>query len=153
MNISHLKKLSLFQDLTIEELSTVSKIAVTEKFPKDHVLFRKGDTGDKLYVILEGAVRISLTLKDTKEEALAILERSEHFGEMALVDDTQRSTDAIIHKDAELLVISKDDFKSIMLFHKDIAYKMFWVLLRTISRRLRNSINQTEALIHMSLIF
>ncbi len=153
MNISQLKKLSLFQDLTDEELSIVSKIVVTEKFPKDHVLFRKGDTGEKLFVILDGAVRISLTLKDSKEEALAILETSEHFGEMALIDDIPRSTDAIIHEDAELLIISKDDFKSILLFHKDIAYKLFWVLLRTISRRLRNSIDQTEALIHISMIF
>lgn len=152
MDISHLKKLNLFQSLSDEELNIVSKLLMVEKYPKDHVLFRRGDRGDKLYIISKGAVRISLEIEDKKEEALAVLNSGEHFGEMAIVDDAPRSADVIIHEDTELLVISRENFNEISLHHRDIAYKMFWVLLRTISRRLRNSINQTEALIHISMI-
>ncbi|MBN1572811.1 MAG: cyclic nucleotide-binding domain-containing protein [Deltaproteobacteria bacterium] len=152
MDISYIKKLNLFQDLNDKELDTVSKLLMIENYPKDHVLFRRGDRGDKLYIISKGAVRISLEIENKKEEALAVLNAGEHFGEMALVDDAPRSADVIIHEDAELLVLSKENFKEISLNHRDIAYKMFWVLLKTISSRLRNSINQTEALIHICMI-
>jgi CRP-like cAMP-binding protein len=152
MDISHLKKLRLFQNLNDEELGVVSRLLMIEKYPKEHVLFRRGDRGDKLYIISKGAVRISLEIEHMKEEALAVLNAGEHFGEMAIVDDAPRSADVIIHEDVELLVISRDSFNEISLRHRDIAYKMFWVLLRTISRRLRSSINQTEALIHICMI-
>jgi CRP-like cAMP-binding protein len=144
--------MNLFQDLTDEEVHTVSNLLAIEKYPKDHVLFRKGDRGDKLYIISKGAARISLELEDHKEEALAVLNAGEHFGEMALIDEALRSADVIIHEDVELLVISREGFKTISQYHKEIAYKMFWALLKTISKRLRGSINQTEALIHICMI-
>lgn len=152
MDVSYIGKLNLFSDLTDEEVHTVSNLLAIEKYPKDHVLFRKDDRGDKLYIISKGAVRISLELEDHKEEALAVLNSGEHFGEMALIDDVIRSADAIIHEDAELLVISREGFKIISHYHKEIAFKMFWALLKTISRRLRSSINQTEAMIHICMI-
>ena len=152
MDSSDIRRLNLFQGLTDEELGIVSKLLMVERYPKEHLLFRRGDRGDKLYIISKGAVRISLEIEDKKEEALAVLNAGEHFGEMALVDDAPRSADAIIHEDTELFVISREDFNKISLHHKEIAYKMFWALLKTISRRLRDSINQTEALIHICMI-
>lgn len=145
-----LKGIYLFEDLTDEELKKISGIIVTEKHSGGSVLFHEGDKGDEFYIILEGAVRISQSISGAGEEALTILEKGNYLGEMALIEDAPRSADAIIHEDSELLVISKKDFDELLFFDKDIAYKMLWAFVRTLSGRLRETNEKIKALLHMA---
>ena len=150
MESAILKSVYLFKDLTDEELDKVSQIVVKEKFPKDHILFREGDDGDKFYIIIEGGVRISQSISGAGEEALTILEKNDYFGEMALIDESPRSADAIIHEDTQFLVIPKKDFDELIFHDKDIAYKMLWAFVRTLSIRLRDTNEKIKALLHMA---
>ena len=145
-----LKGIYLFDNLTDEELKKISGIIVKEKHAANSVLFREGDKGDKFYIILEGAVRISQTISGAGEEALTILEKGDYLGEMALIEDAPRSADAIIHENSELLVISKQDFDELLFFEKDIAYKMLRAFVRTLSARLRETNEKIKALLHMA---
>jgi CRP-like cAMP-binding protein len=145
-----LKGIYLFGNLTDEELKKISGIIVKEKHAANSVLFREGDKGDKFYIILKGSVRISQTISGAGEEALTILEKGDYLGEMALIEDAPRSADAIIHEDSELLVISKQDFDELLFFEKDIAYKMLWAFVRTLSARLRETNEKMKALLHMA---
>ena len=150
MDPSLLKGIYLFEDLTDEELSKISRILVNEKHHEGTFLFKEGDKGDKFYVILEGAVRISQVIRGAGEEALTILSKGDYFGEMALIDDSPRSADAIVHENSEFLVISKKDFDELLFFDKEIAYKMLWAFVRTLSRRLRETNDKIKALLHMA---
>jgi CRP/FNR family cyclic AMP-dependent transcriptional regulator len=150
MDPSVLKGIYLFEDLTDEELTKVSQILVNEKHPAGAFLFKEGDKGDKFYVILTGAVRISQVIRGAGEEALTILNKGDYFGEMALIDDSPRSADAIVHEDSEFLVVAKRDFDELLFFDKDIAYKMLWAFVRTLSRRLRETNDKIKALLHMA---
>ena len=47
-----------------------------ERFAPNETIFREGQPGEKLYVILDGGVRISKNIPGTGEEALAILGRA-----------------------------------------------------------------------------
>ncbi len=145
-----LKGIYLFEDLTEEELAKVSRILVKESYPEGTFLFREGDKGDKFYVIIKGAVRISQAISGTGEEALTILGKGDYFGEMALIDESPRSADVIIHENSELLVISKKDFDDLLFFNKEIAYKMLWAFVRTLSRRLRETNDKIKAFLHMA---
>jgi CRP/FNR family transcriptional regulator, cyclic AMP receptor protein len=145
-----LKGIYLFEDLTEEELAKVSQILVKESYPEGTFLFREGDKGDKFYVIIKGAVRISQAISGTGEEALTILGKGDYFGEMALIDESPRSADVIIHENSELLVISKKDFDDLLFFNKEIAYKMLWAFVRTLSRRLRETNDKIKAFLHMA---
>jgi CRP/FNR family cyclic AMP-dependent transcriptional regulator len=145
-----LKGIYLFADLTDEELSKVSQILVNEKHSQGTVLFHEGDKGDKFYLILTGSVRISQTIRGAGEEALTILNAGNYFGEMALIDESPRSADANVHEDSEFLVISKKDFDKLLFFDKEIAYKMLWAFVRTLSHRLRETNDKIKALLHMA---
>jgi CRP/FNR family cyclic AMP-dependent transcriptional regulator len=134
-----LSKVELFRGLLAHGLERVASIAGEESHAVGHVLFREGDPGDKLYVLLEGKVRISRQVAGMGEEALAVLGAGSSFGEMALIDDVPRSADAIIHERVRLLVISKEAMQDLLFIHKDLAYEILWNIVKILSRRLRET--------------
>jgi CRP-like cAMP-binding protein len=134
-----LSKIELFRGLHPAGLERVATIATEEAHGAGAVLFREGEHGDKLYVILEGKVRISRQVAGMGEEALAVLAAGSAFGEMALIDDVPRSADAIVHERCRLLVISKEAMQDLLFIHKDLAYEILWNIVRVLSRRLRET--------------
>ena len=102
-------------------------------------MFAEGSVGDKVYLILEGKVRISRSVPGVGEEALAVLGPGEYFGEMALIDDFTRSADARIHESCRLFVIAKAELEQLLFVDRDLAYELLWNFVRTLSNRLRES--------------
>ena len=90
-------------------------------------------------MILAGKVRISRKLSGVGEEALAVLGPGEAFGEMALIEDSPRSADAVVHEHARLLVITREAFEDLLFVHKDLAYEILWNFVKTLSGRLREA--------------
>jgi CRP-like cAMP-binding protein len=132
-----LASIHLFRDLTRRGLERIAAIAERETHEANTLVFREGDTGDKLYLILDGKVRISRDLAGIGEEALAVLGPGEAFGEMALIEDAPRSADAHVHERCELVVISREPFEDLLFVHKDLAYEVLWNFVKTLSQRLR----------------
>jgi CRP/FNR family cyclic AMP-dependent transcriptional regulator len=134
-----LSKVELFRGLAPQGLDRVATIATEETHGLGHVLFREGEVGDKLYVIIEGKVRISRQIAGMGEEALAVLGKGSAFGEMALIDDVPRSADAIVHERVRLLVITKEAMQDLLFIHKELAYEILWNIVRILSARLRET--------------
>ncbi len=153
MDIKFLKNIYLFKELTNKELEKVLKIAKIEKHPANQTIFKEGDKGDKLYIIIEGKVRITKKIEGIGEEALAILGKGSFFGEMSLIDDFPRSADAIANEPVELLTISREDFDNLLFLDKDLAYTILWAFLRTLSARLRETNDKIKAFFAMSAHF
>jgi CRP-like cAMP-binding protein len=134
-----LGKLNLFRGLAPDGLERIAAIAGEETHELGSFVFHEGEMGDKLYLILEGKVRISRNLPGMGEEALAVLGAGESFGEMSLIDDTPRSADALVHERARLLVITREAFEDLLFLHKDLAYEILWNFVKTLSGRLREA--------------
>lgn len=134
-----LSKVELFRGLAPQALARVASIATEESHGLGHTLFREGEVGDKLYVIVEGKVRISRQIAGMGEEALAVLGPGSAFGEMALIEDVPRSADAIVHERVKLLVIAKEAMQDLLFIHKDLAYEILWNIVRILSSRLRET--------------
>lgn len=134
-----LSKIHLFEGIASRGVRRIAEIATEEVHRSGHYVFREGDTGDALYLILEGKVRISREVSGMGEEALAILGPGETFGEMALVDDSPRSADAKVHERCRVLSISKDDLERVLFLHKDLAYEILWNFVKILSTRLRET--------------
>ncbi len=132
-------KIQLFSGLRHDALRLVAQVAVEESHPMGSVIFRHGDPGEKLYVILEGRVRICREVQGMGEEALAVLGPGEVFGEMALLDDSTRSADARVHERCALLAIHRDAFEDLLFVHKDLAYEVLWNVVRMLTKRLRET--------------
>ncbi len=134
-----LKKTDLFKGLTKEELGKLTGISIKETFEPGKEIFADGDKGERFYLILNGKVRISKKIQGVGEEALAILEKGQYFGEMSLIDDAPRSAFAIANTPVDLLVIDKSDFGRLLEQDKELAYKLLWSFVRTLTTRLRET--------------
>ena len=134
-----LGNMNLFRGLVPQALERIAAIASEETHDTESYVFREGEIGDKLYLVLSGKVRISRTLPGMGEEALAILGTGEAFGEMSLIDDVPRSADARVHEKARLCVITREAFEDLLFLHKDLAYEILWNFIKTLSGRLREA--------------
>ena len=150
MDASILKKVALFEGLTQSQLHRVAAIARPRGYEAGACLFREGEAGREMFIILEGKVRISQQVPGMGEEALAILEKGQYFGEMAVVDDLPRIADAYAHTSCTLWVIEREKLDQLMFTDKDLAYVLLWTFVRTLSERLRESNDNIKAFFAIS---
>ena len=149
--IDLLRNVAIFRDLDEGELARVSEVCRDQQFLSGEFIFREGEAGNRLYLIVEGEVRISRTIPGSGEEALAILKPGAMFGEMAVFDRSERSTDAISHGGTKCLTISRSDFELLLDFNRDIAYKVLWAVVRMLSGRLRSTNDSLKSFLAMSM--
>ena len=137
--VAQLARVPFFEGLTPEALALIAQVTTLEAHALGTRIFQFGDPGDKLFIIVEGKVRISREVSGLGEEALAVLGPGEVFGEMSLLDEAPRSADARAHERCRLLVISKDSFDDLLFLHKALAYEVLWACVRMLASRLRET--------------
>lgn len=109
-------------------------------FDKGTVLFREGDRGEDMYIVQSGKVAIKKKLQDG-ETTLAVLEKGDFFGEMAILERLPRSATAELVESGDLIVIAGEMFGEMIKANPEIAVRM----LRKQSIRLRETLRQLEA--------
>ena len=146
-----LRNVAIFKDLDEDELAEVAEKCKDEKFKPGEYIFREGEAGNRLYLIVEGEVRISRDVPGSGEEALAVLTPGALFGEMSVFDRSERSTHAISHGGCTLLTITRPDFEMLLDFNREIAYKVLWACVRLLSGRLRQTNDSLRSFLAMSM--
>lgn len=136
---SLLEEIPIFVGLKPSQLQEIAALGQLERHERGARLFSEGDPGDKLYLILEGAVRISRAVSGLGEEAFAVLKQGETFGEMSIIDDAPRSADAHIHEPSRLFVLQKNEFAALLNRDSGLAYALLKNYVRILVGRLRNT--------------
>ena len=134
-----LRKVGLFRNLGDAQIAKLCRIARVSKVRQGDFLFRHGDPSDRIFVVLEGKVRIGRSIEGLGEEALAILDPGAYCGELSIVDDGPRSADALAHETCKLLVIDRTALEDVMLLDKALGYELLWNIARTLAVRLRET--------------
>ncbi|TET78415.1 MAG: cyclic nucleotide-binding domain-containing protein [Candidatus Cloacimonadota bacterium] len=150
---SILKKIYLFQYLDDNELEHILNIASAKIYKEEAVVFNEGEKGDAFYVVLKGSVRISTVVPGVGEEALAVLKKGNYFGEMALIDNAPRSAAAVANEDTVLLKITDANFRNLLVNDRKLAYKLLWGLVKTFSKRLRETDNKLKNILAIAKNF
>src|SRR5436190_20645666 len=132
-----LSMIDMFSGLPVTHLRRVVDIGLEEQYKTGATIFAEGSPGDKFYLIVEGAVRISRIVPGMGEEALAVLRPGNYFGEMSLIDDATRSATAVCHERCKLFVVHRKDLEDLLFVDRDLAYELLWNWVCTLSRRLR----------------
>lgn len=79
-------------------------------YSENQVIFEEGETGDAVYLIISGQVEIRKGMKSSDPQTLAVLSKTDIFGEMALFDDSPRMAEAVARTNVELILIKRDEF-------------------------------------------
>jgi CRP/FNR family transcriptional regulator, cyclic AMP receptor protein len=116
-----LSRVLLFKRLTPAELEQLAHEVEQVQFKAGETIFNERDKGDALYVVDSGRVRIWVLDEDVKPVTLAELREGEFFGELAVLDQGARSTNATAIIDTELHRLSSDDFQKFLMEHPDVA--------------------------------
>lgn len=133
------KKL-LFEEQTLSpmEINFLASLSKAKQLEPGELIFREGEPGDRMYVVLEGQVMISKHIPGAGEEALAFLSRGDYFGEMALIENLPRSAEAKAHAGpAVVLSIPRDVVTGILDIRKVSSLRLLMVLCSLIAKRLR----------------
>ena len=131
---SLLANLPLFGKLAPEELDRLVAYMRLVRYPARTVLFRKGDPGSNMMVVVRGRVKVCSHSEDGKELVLNLINPGEVVGEIALLDGADRTADAVTLTDTELLVLERRDFVPFLQRHPDACMRLFAVLCERLRR-------------------
>lgn len=133
-------KVRLFreQGISRKELITLAAFSRERRFAAGASLFQEGDEGSEMYIVLEGRVIISKFIPGAGEEALAILERGDFFGEMSLIDGEPRSAEARAYGgQLTVLALDQETVREVLAMDPHAALEFMQLLCRLIANRLR----------------
>lgn len=148
MSTRILQKISFFSHLRKAELKRVMGIASMRKYSAGELIFSKHQTGNHLFVVKSGSVKIYTSPGLHRKKTLAYLRDGDFFGEMALLGGKIRSASAQATADSELLVIHRKNFKKLIFEDRTFTLK----LLYTMSERLRKADREIESLIFQNIL-
>lgn len=130
-NFFHL--VPIFSDLDPQTIEEISKLGTKKKFAKDTVILFEHETGSALFIIAKGKVKISRVSTDGKEVILSILNKSDFFGEMSILDGFSRSANVTAMEDSEIIIMQRNEFINLLETHPQITLS----LLMELTKRLR----------------
>ena len=121
----------------LDEAAAVSLRASMDsvKIAKGSILFKEGDEGEHLYVIIDGKLKLGTSSGDGRENLLSILGPGEMFGELSLFDPGPRTSTATAVTDAKLLSLSHEIVIPWLKQNPEVALQ----LLTRLSQRLRRT--------------
>jgi hypothetical protein len=100
-----LEGVELFKDSGVDEMAALAAIAHEERAQAGQAIFRRGDPGDRFFVIIAGSVRV-----ERAGQIFFHLGARDSFGEVSLLDGAPRPADVIAETDCHLLAIGRQDF-------------------------------------------
>lgn len=108
-------------------------------WPEGTQIITEGESGDSVYFILSGEVKVTLYGEEGREIVLAVLKEGDMFGEMSIIDDKPRSANVEATEDLECLVIGKMGFLDYLSRHHKVYMRFFAYLtgrLREATRKI-----------------
>jgi len=131
--LEKLRKISLFSDFNDQELVRLLRICASRNIPAGSYVFKEGDKGDRLYVLVSGQVDIKLT-RDGQERTLVTMNPGDCFGEVAIIDSNPRTADAQAATDSTVIEVKEE---TVSRDNDLIALKMVRQIALLLARKLR----------------
>lgn len=140
--VSSLGAVSLFSSLSPDELRLLAAHAVRKRFAQGELLFSEGDACRGLHIIAGGKLRIFKSSPNGREQVLAVEGPGGSVAELPVFDGGPYPASVSAVEDAQILFISRDDFRRFCLEHPEVALKM----LAVVGARLRRLVGIIEEL-------
>lgn len=143
MNVHEIfAKVPLFQGLSASDRLALAEATTLRKYRRGERIVTQGQPGELFFVIVKGRVGVTILSPEGREVVLTTLSDGDHFGEMALIDDSPRSASVVAVERAELAVLTRPIFFDLLRSNMVLTR----ALLASFSRRLRHANNTIEGL-------
>src|SRR5712691_3096962 len=130
-----LRRAPLFDALDDDGARTLRRQMAEVELSRGEHLFNEGEDGDRLYVVLEGKMKLTRAAADGRENLISVIGPGEMFGELSLFDPRPRTSSASAVTDATLAALAHDTLRSWLLERPDVSMHM----LQALARRLRRA--------------
>jgi CRP-like cAMP-binding protein len=130
-----LRQVPFLESLEDSQIDYLVKVGKRVPLNAGELLFRKGDPGRCMYVILEGRIQIYMESSDGQAAVLRVLESTQFFGEMALLDGGERSANALTLTPCEFFVLERASFMNLITTYPELLTR----LLSGLTERLRRT--------------
>jgi CRP-like cAMP-binding protein len=130
-----IRRAPLFTALDDAAATTLRESMTQVKITKGHTLFKEGDAGDRLFVVVEGKLKLGTSSGDGRENLLSILGPGDMFGELSLFDPGPRTATATAVTDSRVLALANDQVIGWVTAHPQVSLQ----LLKRLARRLRRT--------------
>ncbi|HMK57147.1 MAG TPA: Crp/Fnr family transcriptional regulator [Dissulfurispiraceae bacterium] len=127
-NCTLLRSLPFFQGLTDKEFADLKHIFVERHYGRNKTIFLEEDTLNYMYIILSGKVKVIHSGFDGKEHIVAIHQKGDFFGEMALLDGKTSPATVVALEDTLITIISSKDFEKYLLKNDKILRQTISIL-------------------------
>ena len=134
-NVGMLAEVPVFSLLDAQERSTLAKLLETEHFKEGDYIFRLGDAGHSLYIVLNGRTQVYVENTEGEKIVLAENEPGDVFGEISLLDGGPRTATAVAIEATDLLRLDRESLQELVSTHPHAAID----LLTVMGRRLRST--------------
>jgi hypothetical protein len=138
-----LRRIKIFADMDEKQLASFLQYMEVLKFLPNTPVFRKGENGDAMFLILQGEMRARVMI-DGRESTLSVMGVGECFGELAVIDESARSADVIANSESVLLKISAGALKRLFQEAPALAAPFLFGLNKTITSRVRTLTKRYE---------
>jgi len=126
---------ALFAALDADAAQALRASMTPLRVPRGETVFAEGEPGDRLFVVVEGKVKLGQTSADGRENLLAVLGPGEMFGELSLFDPGERTSTATALTDVMLLGLGQRDLRPWLTGRPEVAAE----LLQALAQRLRRT--------------
>jgi putative peptide zinc metalloprotease protein len=112
-----LSRMPLLDDIPLDALNELAGRVTLRRVSAGEAVVRQGDTATEFFLVRHGRVNIVDETPDGEDDVLRSVSEGEAFGEVALLQSTQRTATARAESDCELFVVDKGSFDRLLADH------------------------------------
>jgi CRP/FNR family cyclic AMP-dependent transcriptional regulator len=136
----------IFEGLPLRTIGRLLPRMFEKVYAPGDIVFRAGDPGRGLFVVLDGEVEILRgSADDTEGERIGFYRANTAFGELALIDEHPRAATARVVKQSRMLILYRADFEAILTGDPRVAVALTQNLLRIVARYARSAASRAAA--------
>ena len=134
-----LSNVLVFNGLSRKELREVENIIHRREYQAGEAIFHQGDPGLGMYIIIQGRVQIVNNQDPDNSILYSELGDGDFFGDLALVDEADRSATALASADTRIIAFFRPELKDILTRFPSLGNKILMNLVKVTAQRLRKT--------------
>ena len=138
-----LKDLSVFSLLNGDEIQSICKNGYLKEYRRGEIIFFENDSEKKLYLLVDGQVKLSMLSSEGREKVMTILQAGDIFGEISLFDHDPHPLTAEVLEKARLMILDWNDLEEIIMEQPRLALK----IIEALSKKTRLLTSQVRDLV------